>query len=100
MMAKRKSKRSNGAEAWRKWHDPNATEADYARYREEHAKRVRDEAMRMIERALGNAGHTNPVAKTAAMSVLSQETVRKYAKKRDFGKRGPLLTTLIALRIR
>lgn len=93
-MAKKKS--GAKSQAWRKWHDPNATEEDYLRWRTEHQKRVRERVDQLLLQTLGNSPDASSLAAAAG---LSSTTVRRYANRKG-GTRGPLMTTYIALRLR
>lgn len=90
MMAKKKG---NGREAWRRFYDPNATDEDYARWRDEHRQRRLAKAQAMVEQAITSS---SSVAEQAHRTGLSKATVNKYRKGR-FGKRGPLLVSFLMM---
>jgi hypothetical protein len=82
--------------AWQSWSDPRETEKDYGKWKQQHRGYLLLKARAQIEQAsIGTADA--PIALMAARTGLSPSTVRKYLRKTDIGRRGPLLTTALAL---
>lgn len=86
------------SEVWKRWHDPRATERDYQAWRTTHREELRKQAIARLNAAIQIPEGT-PVALVAAVTGLSDSTVRTYVRKRAYGKRGPLMTTYLALRL-
>lgn len=83
---------------WLEQHDRRHTEKDYQRWREQHQEVLRNQAIAQIA-SLGTGISSDASAMLiASVTGLSASTVTRYVKKRDFGKRGPLYTTVLALR--
>lgn len=83
---------------WKKFHDPDATEADYQRWREEHHARVLKRALEMLGAELPVGANSE---RAAARSIgLHPSTLARYRNKERAAKakRGPLLTTYLMLR--
>lgn len=84
--------------AWKQFHDPNATEADYQRWREEHHARVLKRALDMMEDELPvGANSERSAARAIGLSPATLANYRNPQRSRKM-KRGPLLTTYLMLR--
>src|SRR5262245_60110357 len=87
-----------GHNSWQRWRDPREAEKDFERWTQAHRDLNLLRASEEIQRLAKDVPEGAPVVLIAARTGLSQATVSKYLRKRDMGKRGPLLTTFIALR--
>jgi hypothetical protein len=88
------------SQPWQKWRDPRADNDDWMQDREKHRAAILSKARTAMEETMGyRSGQKAPVALLAAISGLSETTVRTYVRKSRFGKRGPLLTTYLSLKL-
>jgi hypothetical protein len=88
------------SDQWRKWADPRADNDDWTKDRDAHRLAILNKAKEAMEETMGfRSGQRAPVALLAAISGLSESTVRTYVRKSKFGKRGPLLTTYLSLKL-
>lgn len=93
-MAVVNAKRRVGFDQWKKAHGGTGTEAQYEKWWNDRHVDVRDRAIGLITRIQRSGMSVNEIV---ARTALSAATVRKY-NRGGFGKRGPLLTTYLALR--
>lgn len=85
---------------WKRWTDPRHDNDDWTTDRDKHRKAILERAKAEMEATMGyRSGQKAPVALLAAISGLSESTVRTYCRKSKFGTRGPLLTTYLALKL-
>lgn len=80
--------------AWKRFHDPDATEGDYQRWREEHRQRVWARAVALMSGVIPAQGSASSIAKAHG---TTSGTVSRYRNGRA-GKRGPLLATYLMMR--
>jgi len=84
---------------WHNWRDPRKDPAFEAE-RDKRRESVLAEAKRELINTAGfRRGQNAPVSLIAAISGLSESTVRQYVRKQKFGSRGPLLTTFLSLQL-
>lgn len=87
-------------DGWKRWQDPRADNDDWKVDWEKHRAAILNKAKEAMEETMGfRSGQRAPVALLAAISGLSESTVRTYVRKSKFGKRGPLLTTYLSLKL-
>lgn len=89
-------RRSRQTPEWSTWSDPRETEKNYDKWRQQHKSYLLLQVRAEIEKASIGTGEA-PLALMAARSGLSTSTIRRYLRKFDLRKRGPLATTLLAL---
>lgn len=85
-------------EAWLRSHDPREREKDYEEWRNKHRDFLRQRARAHLNAIAGAGPLKTESTLIASVTGLSTSTVTRYLVKKDMGKRGPLLTTYLALR--
>lgn len=84
---------------WKRFHDPDATEEQYERWREEHRERALRRAIEMITGAIPHGANSDAAAARAL--GISPGTIARYRDpKRHKVRRGPLLTTYLMMKAR
>lgn len=72
------------------------SDEEYERLLAKHRNRVRKRAQLAFNDAL-SAWKTDPARHISAETGLSTGTIYRYRRKKEFGPRGPLMTTYLAL---